>query len=382
MNRLVVGLALLGSAYLNLAHAETQAELAAKENEEGKSFMFAGNYKQATEKFRSAADRAPEAKYYFNLCASLYQQGIFGQALTACNAGDNLNPDAKLKENIEKTIAKIKSDADAQHIALAPTGGGAGPEGSTPDTGTNTMGANGATDPNNPNGTGPTTGGGAVAPPPRTYAVGRPTVNLIAGVKPEQTYTWSLGIDLFGGGGRVGQADSFGSSAAGFRLKGDYMMNPAARFGLQGYIQLQHFGAGTNATGGGDSLDIFDLGIAAYKHFCGGHGFCLTPLAGVQLALMSPANESDGEGSQVFNYAALGARFELAASYAFGTRYEHVLSLMAGLNVYSKVFSDPADGMSAAYWGLDAGGAAGYGGIGYTYRFNTPFGSAPFISLQ
>jgi hypothetical protein len=369
----------LGSAYLNLAHAETQAELAAKENEEGKSFMFAGNYKQATEKFRSAADRAPEAKYYFNLCASLYQQGIFGQAITACNAGDNLNPDPKLKENIEKTVAKIKQDADAQHIALAPTGGGAGPEGSTPNGGTNTMGA----DPNNPNGgTDPTTGGGAVAPPPPTYAVGRPTVNLIAGAKPEQIYAWSLGIDLFGGGGRVGQADSFGSSSAGFRLKGDYMINPAARFGLQGYMQLQHFGAGTNATGGGDSLDIFDIGLAAYKHFCGGHGFCLTPLAGIQLALMSPANESDGEGSQVFNYAALGARFELAASYAFGTHYEHVLSLMAGVNVYSRVFSDPADGMTAAYWGLDTGGAAGYGGLGYTYRFDTPFGSAPFISLQ
>ena len=379
MNRLLVGLALVGSAYLNLAHAETQAEIAAKENEEGKQFMFAGNYKQASDKFRSAADRAPEARYYFNLCASLYQQGIFGQALTACNAGDNLNPDAKLKENIEKTQQKIKDDAAAQHIDLAPTGGGAGPEGSNPNGGTNTMGSN---VPPDPNGGGNTAGGGPVAPPQPPYAVGRPTVNLIAGVKPEQTYTWSLGIDLFGGGGKVGQTNAFGSSSGGIRFKGDYMMNPAARFGLQGYLQLQHFGEGTAMNGGGDSLDIFDIGIAAYKHFCGGKGFCLTPLAGVQLALMSPANQSDGAGSQVFNYAAVGARLELAASYSFGTRYEHVISLMAGLNVYSKVFSDPQDGMTAAEWGLDTGGAAGYGGIGYTYRFNTPFGSAPFISLQ
>src|SRR3569832_2985075 len=87
MNRLLVGLALVGSAYLNVAHAETQAELAAKEDENGKAAMFAGNYKQASDSFRSAADRAPEAKYYFHLCAELYQQGIFGQALTACNAG-------------------------------------------------------------------------------------------------------------------------------------------------------------------------------------------------------------------------------------------------------------------------------------------------------
>ncbi|HEY0251366.1 MAG TPA: hypothetical protein VGC41_07545, partial [Kofleriaceae bacterium] len=65
------------------AHAETQAEIAFRENEEGKNLMFSGDYKGASDKFRSAADRAPEAKYYFNLCTSLYQQGIFGQALTA-----------------------------------------------------------------------------------------------------------------------------------------------------------------------------------------------------------------------------------------------------------------------------------------------------------
>ncbi|MEO8844156.1 MAG: hypothetical protein ABI591_02965 [Kofleriaceae bacterium] len=376
MNRLVVGLALLGSAYLNLAHAETQAELAAKQDEDGKAAMFAGNYKQATESFRSAADRAPEAKYYFHLCASLYQQGMFGQALTACNASDNLNPDPKTKEQITKTQELIKREAAAQHVPLAPTGGGAGPEGTDPNGGTNTMGS----DAPGPNGGNPA-GGGPVAAQP-TYAIGRPTVNLLAVAKPEQTYTWTLGVDLFGGGGKVGQTNAFGSSAAGIRFKGDYMLNPAARFGLQGYIQLQHFGEGTAMNGGGASLDIFDLGIAAYKHFCGGKGFCLTPLAGAQLALMSPANQSDGAGSQVFNYAALGARLELAASYAFGTRYEHVLSLMVGLNAYSKVFSDPQDGMTAAEWGLDTGGVVGYGGVGYTYRFNTPLGSAPFISLD
>lgn len=374
MNRLVVGLALAGSVYVGTAHAETQAEIAAKENEEGKQAMFAGNYKLATDKFRSAADRAPEAKYFFNLCTSQYQQGIFGAALAACNAADNLSPTPKQKENISKTVEKIKDDAAAQHIDLAPTGTGGG---GTPDggTGTNTMGSDVGPGPNGgPN----TTGGGPVSP---QYAVGRPTQNLLAVVKPEQTYTWTLGVDLFGGGGKVGQSNMFGSSSGGIRFKGDIMVNPAAKFGLQGYLQLSHFGEGTSQ-GLGYSLDIFDVGLAAYKHFCGNKAFCITPLAGVQLALMSPADQSDGAGSQVFNYAAVGARFELAVSYAFGSRYEHVLSLMAGLNVYSKVFSDPQDGMTAAEWGLDTGGAAGYGGLGYTYRFNTPFGSGPFVSLE
>lgn len=375
MNRLVVGLALSGSLYVGYAHAETQAEIAAKENEEGKNLMFAGNYKGASDKFRSAADRAPEAKYYFNLCTSLYQQGVFGAALTACNAGDNLSPDPKLKEKILKTSDKIKSDAAAQHVDLAPTGsGGGGGPGDTPvNGGTNTMGSD--QPPNDGGATGP-------APLQPQYAVGRPTQNLIAQSKPEHTYVWSLGVDAYGGGGRVGQAGAFGSSSGGLRVKGDYILNPALKLGLQGYFQFTHFGEGTDVAMTGNSLDIFDVGLAVYKHVCGTKALCLTPLLGVQLAFMSPANSTDGEGSQVFNYAAVGARAELALSYAFGTHYEHVVSLQAGVNMYSKVFSEPMDGTSAAAFGLDAGGAVGYGGLGYTYRFDTPFGSAPFVQLE
>ncbi|MEO8840894.1 MAG: hypothetical protein ABI591_13155 [Kofleriaceae bacterium] len=368
-------MALAGSLYVSYAHAETQAEIAAKENEEGKDLMFAGNYKGASDKFRSAADRAPEAKYYFNLCTSLYQQGVFGAALTACNAGDNLSPDPKLKEKIAKTSDKIKSDAAGQHIDLAPTGtGGGGGPGDTPaNGGTNTMGSD------QPPNTGGTTGPTPLQP---QYAVGRPTQNLIAASKPEHTYVWSLGVDLYGGGGRIGQSGAFGQSSGGVRIKGDYILNPALKLGLQGYLQFTHFGEGTDVAMTGNSLDIFDVGLAAYKHFCGTKALCLTPLLGVQLAFMSPANSTDSTGSQVFNYAAVGARAELALSYAFGMHYEHVVSLQAGVNVYSKVFSEPMDGTSAAAFGLDAGGAAGYGGLGYTYRFDTPFGSAPFVQLE
>ncbi len=377
MNRLVLGLALTSSLYATSARAETQAEIANAENEEGKNLMFAGNYKGATEKFRSAADRAPEAKYYFNLCTSLYQQGIFGAALTACNAGDNLSPDPKLKEKIQKTQEKIKSDAGQQHIDLAPTGTGGGAAGPDGNGGTNTMGQ----DAQPVNGQPPTMGGGPVSQP--QYAVGRPTQNLIAAVKPEQSYVWSLGVDVFGGGGRIGQQGAFGQAAGGIRLKADYMVNPAIKFGVQPYIQYTHFGQGNMdaLTSTANTLDVIDLGLAAYKHFCA-RAFCLTPLVGVEYALMSPANQDDGTGSQVFNYAALGGRVEIAASYAFGTHYENVISLMLGANLYTAVFTEPSDGVSAADYGLDTGGAAGYVGLGYTYRFNTPFGSAPFVSLE
>jgi hypothetical protein len=137
---------------------------------------------------------------------------------------------------------------------------------------------------------------------------------------------------------------------------------------------------------GSRSLGVFDLGIAGYKHLCGPHARgCITPLVGAQLALLSPANETDvSTGEQVFNYAALGARLELGLSYALGSRYEHVLGGMLGVNAYTAAFSEPSDGISltAEEWGLDRGGAAVYLGIGYTYRFKTPFGHAPFVTLE
>ena len=120
MTRLAVAFAVAGVLVAQVAYAETQAELAEKENEDGKALMFQGNFKGATEKFRDAADRAPEAKYFFNLCYSVYQQGIFGEALTACNNADKLNPDDTLKGKLSKLEDQIKTDAAAQHVDLQP----------------------------------------------------------------------------------------------------------------------------------------------------------------------------------------------------------------------------------------------------------------------
>ena len=389
MNRLAVGFVLASTFFTTYAYAQTQAEIANQENEDGKTMMFASNYKGATDKFRDAATRAPEAKYFFNLCTSLYQQGVFGDALTACNSADKLNPDDKLKAKLSKLEDKIREDATAQHIDLQPTGGGGGP--------TNIDNGGGTTDPNlgttggtppgpdtgNPGTTGVVGANGGSAPGP-IYAVGRPTQNLIEAGKPEHNYTWTLGVDLYGGGGQIGQKDFYGSSAGGVRIKGDYLLNPAAKFGAEAYLQITHLNAGAMQSQDVSTLDVVDLGLALYKHFCppGAPRLCLTPLIGAHLSLMSPAGMTDGEGSQVFNYAAVGGRAEIAAAYAFGHRYEHVVSLMLGVNVYSPVISSPADGLTASEIGLNAGGAFVYAGLGYTYRFNTPFGRTPFVILE
>ncbi len=368
------GLALLASS---AAVAQTQAEIAARENEEGKNLLFDGKYADASAKFQDAVARVPEPKYFFNLCTSRFQEGKFGEALTACNAADK-NGDDKLKAKTAKLVEKIQEEAKKQGIDLQATGGGGGPgPGEMPPPGGDPNQPP-VTDPNNP-------GGPAGGPAGGGYAVGRPPeVNMFKAAPPENKYTWSLGIDLFTGGGQIGQADYFGTAAGGFRLKGDYMLNPAARFGAQGYLQVTHFAEGEDQMGtGAQTLDVIDLGAAAYKHLCGSTArACFTPLAGLQLAMMSPAGEGDGAGSQVFNYAAIGARLELGFQYALGTRYEHVLGIHAGLNAYSAVFSEPMDGFTAAEWGLDKGGAVAYVGAGYTYRFQTPFGTAPFVTLE
>lgn len=353
------------------ARAQSQADLAAKANEEGKELMYADKYAEAAKKFQEAVARVPEAKYFVNLCTARLQEGKLDEALTACNAVDLNNPTPDQKDRAAKLTERIHQEADKQHLALHPGGGGGG----NPNVGQ----PNNPNNPSNPNN-----------PPTYTPTVGKPLeTNLAAEGRPDNRYTWTFGIDVFGGGGRIGQPDFYGSTAGGFRFKGDYLLDPVHRIGAQAYLQYQRFSQGQNQTLGAESLDVVDFGFAAYKHFCLGATprACLTPLAGIQLALMGPVDDMDASGSQLFNYAALGGRFELAFTYAFGRRYEHALSVLGGLNVYTPVFSGPSAGdpsgeLTATERGLDTWGAAGYFGLGYTYRFNTPVGSSPFIILE
>ncbi len=374
MTRLTWGFVLASSLVGGVAYAESQAEIAARLNEEGKQLLFAEKYAEASAKFQDAHSRVPEPKYFFNHCTSLAAEGKFSEAITACNAADK-NADAKLKEKIAKLVGRIHEEAQKQGKPIEATGGGGGP-GDTPP----------VTDPNDPNQTpvGPTGPTGPSDQPTTAPVVGT-GIAVFKSEPPENKYAWSLGLDLFGGSGRVGRSDYYGRATGGLRVKADYLLNPKARLGAQGYFQLTHFGKGEDQMGDVYSLDVFDLGIAGYKHVCGKRSrLCLTPLVGLQLALMSPANQMDtSTGEQVFNYAALGLRAEIGLSYALGSRYEHVLGVTAGLNAYTKVFSAPTDAdLTAEAWGLDKGGAAGYFGLGYTYRFSTPFGTSPFITLE
>ncbi|HSS00057.1 MAG TPA: hypothetical protein VLM79_23535 [Kofleriaceae bacterium] len=378
MNRLI-SLGSLGVLALtvSVARAETQAEIAARLNEEGKQLMYKDQPAEAAKKFQEAVARVPEAKYFVNLCTARLQEGKLDEALTACDAVDLNNPTPEQKTKASKLVEKINEEAKKQNLELHAGGGGGGDPGTTP-----------PPDPTRP----PDPRGDNRPPPPPRYqpAVGRPIgQNLVMASTPDNKYTWTLGAELFFGGGQIGQPDYYGSVVSGLRIKADVLVNPAARLGVQGYFQVSHLGAGSMDSIFVDTLDIFDVGIAGYKHLClgGTPRLCVTPLVGVHLSLMSPAGEMDGTGSQVFNYAGLGGRAEIALTYAFGRRFEHALSVMAGVNLYTPVLSGPSanddsGSLTIEEAGLDKGGAAGYVGLGYTYRFNTPLGSSPFVTLE
>jgi len=102
-----------------VAQAESQAEVAARVNQEGVDLMMKAKYDDAAAKFRDAVARVPEPKYFFNLCTALFQTGKFGEALTACDAVGKNKPAPELAAKTDKLIAKIKDEAKAQHIQLA-----------------------------------------------------------------------------------------------------------------------------------------------------------------------------------------------------------------------------------------------------------------------
>ena len=97
-----------------------QAQLADSLNQEGVTAMNIKQYAVATLKFREAAVRDPEPKYFYNLCTSLYFEGKYGEALTACNAVVRYDVPADLKSKADKQIGLIKDEAKRQNLDLTP----------------------------------------------------------------------------------------------------------------------------------------------------------------------------------------------------------------------------------------------------------------------
>ena len=100
---------------------KSQAEIAAHLAWEAEQLYAQGKYADATTKLRDAASRVPLARYFYNLCASLYEQGKFSEALTACNAVDKTDePPPTLTAKAADLMAWIKDEAGRQNLQIQP----------------------------------------------------------------------------------------------------------------------------------------------------------------------------------------------------------------------------------------------------------------------
>jgi hypothetical protein len=348
---MLLGATLLASA--GVALADSNADRAAALNEEGKDLMYDEDFAAAADKFSQAVNLSPEGRFYFNLCMANYQLGKFRDAVVACEAAEANTADAALKDKSRKLLGAVKDEAKKQGVSVEPPppdgGGGTNPDGS------------GGTNPDGSGGTNPDGGGGVGAPPQ-----GQPPASLFVASKPEHAYTWSLGAELAGGPVKFADLDkSF--SAVGLRGIFDYYIMPKAKIGLQGtltYASVQGEVASVDV-----KSDIVDFGGAVYRHFCSGR-ICATPQVGLNIGVVGVNRDTTDE-----QQTTIGLRLGGGVGYAFGQRLEHVVGATLGANLFS--VGESSDGFREG----TSGRWINFG-VGYTYRFNTPLGSSPFVTLE
>jgi hypothetical protein len=375
----IASLVILSAA--GTARAQTPAQRANALNEEGRTLMFASppKYADAAAKFRQAIVLSPEGRFYYNLCIALYSTGDFGNALMSCQAVGPNGADEHLQAKVDKLIVQVKAEMRKQGmnpdaVGTGGTGTGTGDTG-TGDTGDTSTGTTGTGDTGTGNtGTG-TTGTGTTNPPgnPNQNAKfrGAAPPSLFTKAPPTHDYTYTLGAAIVAGPANIGDEGGYGSSLAGIRLLGDLLFSPGAKIGGEGYIDFINIGEGADQAG---SLNIFDIGVGLYKHFCKGR-MCITPMGGVHLVGYNPS----AAGTST-DYASIGVRPQISFGYALGSRYEHYITANLGVDLDLKPIGsyteDPVD------YALGRGGSMVMFSLGYQYRFNTPFGQSPFFQLE
>ncbi|HLU65585.1 MAG TPA: hypothetical protein VKZ63_04890, partial [Kofleriaceae bacterium] len=217
-------------------------------------------------------------------------------------------------------------------------------------------------------------GGGGGAPPP---AGPDPFITGQA-AGPIDSYKWSVGGEI-GVLGNLGMGESpagdrlYGPGGANLRLFANFIINEEQRLGVQGYLGF----AGLPPTDENEfdqGLAMADIGGALFMHRpLTGHIYW-TPLIGAHLAIQQPQELSQG-------FLAIGARAEVGFSYVFGPQGEHALSINPGLNLYFPAGGE-IDGVDPDEYGFDRTRGTFAINAGYTFRFSTPFGSTPLITLE
>ena len=349
-------------------------------NSQGKQYFAEKRYEDAYGVFRQAATLSPEARFFFNMCYALNFLERYQDAIQACEQVPAAEgADAALKEKTDRALASLREKLAAQQSA----GGGGNPTGEDPNGGGGaggaTTGGGGAVTSGGP-ATGPATGGAAVA----TGAGGGDPFVATEAPPPTDSYQWSVGGDIgFLGNVNASEDESgnplYAEGGVNLRLFANFIIHQGTRLGVQGYIGFGALPPNEDYNTDNESLGMFDLGGALFTHRpLAGHLYW-TPLVGLSLAVRQPQELTQG-------FISLGSRAEVGFSYVFGPGGEHAFSVTPGFNVYfpssgeqETDFGDPRD---ASYYGFDETRALFALNFGYTYRFSTPFGSTPLITLE
>jgi hypothetical protein len=352
---LVVSSSLVAVAAPAARAQSTPQQQADRLNEEGKALFAEKRYEEAYGKFRDAAGLSAEGRFFFNQCYALNFLERYQDAIQACEQVKPAGADPGLQEKADRALVSLREKLAAQQAAgpppvVDPNGGGGG-GGQTP----------------------------ALPPQPAAPAPAGadPFVAAAAPALPG-TYAWSLGVqlDMFanGGIGKVDGGNFYGPGGAMLRLFGNFIVSDAHRLGIQAYAGFGGLPPHKDDNPDGDGLAMVDLGGALFMHRHLGGKLYMTPLGGLQLSVQQPQELSQG-------YIGLGARAELAFAWVFGQGGEHAFAITPGINVYFPS-SGEVDGIEAEAYGFDKTRSTLGVGVGYTYRFSTPFGSTPLITLE
>jgi hypothetical protein len=382
--RLFLAAGVLVLATAGVSFAQTNAERADQLNNEGKAAMKAKDFPTASDRFQQAIVLSREGRFYFNLCVSLYSQGKLVDSLEACKAVESAGADAALREKTTGMIGKVRDEMKRQGydpdapVNQNPTNPTNPTDPNNPTNPTDPNNPTNPTDPNNPNNpNNPTNPNNPNPNNPAPVFRPPPTTALFESASPQHHYTWTLGAELLGGTSNFGGNDTYSAPMYGFRVLGDYLILPSKKVGVQATIGVMH--TDESDSEGTAGIDVVDVGIGGYKHFCGGGRICFTPLIGASLGLLQPNVSGFDTGNDAL--LSLGIRAEGRVGFALGNRYEHLISISAGFQGYTRG-TGTVGGFNAEDVDLDGFSTVGLIAIGYTYRFNTPFGSSPFVTLE
>ncbi|HEU5055236.1 MAG TPA: tetratricopeptide repeat protein [Kofleriaceae bacterium] len=377
----------LSSALLALAVAASPAlaqksprQQADELNDQGKQYFAEKRYEDAYGMFRQAATLSPEARFFFNMCYALNFLERYQDAIQACEQVPAAEgADAALKEKTDRALASLREKLAAQQAATGGGGSTTPPDPNGGGGGGTTAGGGGAVTSGGPASGGPPPAGGAPA------AAGEDPFVATEAPPPDDSYQWSVGGDIgFLGNVNAGE-DEFGNplyAEGGFNLRlfANFIIHQGTRLGVQGYLGIGALPPNEDYNTDSESLGMFDLGGAFFTHRpLVGHLYW-TPLVGLSLAVRQPQELTQG-------FISLGSRAEVGFSYVFGPGGEHAFSVTPGFNIYFPSSGEQeheltGEPRAASYYGFDETRALFALNFGYTYRFSTPFGSTPLITLE